>query len=107
MSADDDRQARWQRFLEHLRTAPGALPADERRAVFAHDRVPAPLEELVDTEVRHAYRVTDEHVAAAAAAGYSEDAIYEAIVLAAAGEADRRRERVRALIAEAGDDAAP
>jgi alkylhydroperoxidase/carboxymuconolactone decarboxylase family protein YurZ len=63
--------------------------------------VPADLASFVDTVVRCAHRLTDGDVAALVRAGYSEDEIFEAIIVAAAGAADRRLQAARRTMAEA------
>lgn len=57
------------------------------------DDLPAALRPYVDLVARHAYRVTDEDVAALKQAGYSEDAIFEITAAAALGAAVVRLER--------------
>ena len=59
----------------------------------AGDEVPAALRELVDKTALHAYRITDEEVAALRGAGYSEDAIFEIAISAAVGGGLARLER--------------
>jgi alkylhydroperoxidase family enzyme len=63
--------------------------------------LPAPLAGYIDKVRRHAYRVTDEDVAALRAAGYSEEAIYDLTVAAAAGAARERFEAGMRALAEA------
>jgi hypothetical protein len=60
--------------------------------------VPEPLSPLVEKIVRHAYRVTDEDIAAARAAGHGEDELFDVIVAAALGAGLVRRERGLAAI---------
>ena len=61
--------------------------------------VPETLAPLVEKIVRHAYRVTDEDIAAARAAGHGEDELFDVIVAAALGAGLVRRERGLAAIA--------
>lgn len=61
------------------------LAPETRKAVAAGDVAGSPLAALVEKVHRHAYRVTDEDVAALRAAGHSEDELFEAIVAAAMG----------------------
>jgi hypothetical protein len=61
--------------------------------------VPEPLSPVVEKIVRHAYRVTDEDIAAARAAGHGEDELFDVIVAAALGAGLVRRERGLAAIA--------
>ncbi len=67
---------------------PGGGPAAP-----AGGEIPAALRELVDATALHAYRITDEEIAALRAAGYSEDAIFEIAVSAALGGGLARLER--------------
>lgn len=80
--------------FEWASRAPGG---DEARP--SADELPAALQPLVEKVVRHAYRVTDEDVAAARAAGHSEDELFDVIVAAALGAGLARRERGMAAIA--------
>lgn len=65
--------------------------------------LPEGLAAYVETVARHAYRVTDEQVAALLAAGYSEDAVFEVTVSAALGAGLARLERGLAALEGAGD----
>jgi alkylhydroperoxidase family enzyme len=69
--------------------------ADRAEPVSALD--PA-LEQWIEKVARHAYKTTDDDVAALLAAGYSEDQIFEITVAAALGAAQARAEcALRAL----------
>jgi hypothetical protein len=78
---------------------------------FAHGEtdepaVPEPLRGFAIKTSREAYKVLDRDVAALRAAGYSEDAIYEAIVTLAAGAGMRRIDAGMAALAQTGENAA-
>jgi alkylhydroperoxidase family enzyme len=118
-----DPAGRYASYASELMTAllatPGATSRELRRAVLAratapHPVSPSPLrvaegglsrrggtnEELppalaayVDKVARHAYKVTDEDVAALQRAGNSDDALFEVTVAAAVGAALERLER--------------
>ena len=53
---------------------------------------------LVDKVARHAYRVTDEDIAAARASGLSEDQVFEIVVCAAIGQATRQYDTALAAL---------
>jgi alkylhydroperoxidase family enzyme len=53
---------------------------------------------LVEKVARHAFRVTDEDVAAARSAGLREDQVFELVVCAAVGEAHRQHEAALAAL---------
>ena len=57
-----------------------------------------PLNTLIDKVTKQAYRVTDEHVAAAKASGLSEDQIFEIVVCAAIGQAARQHDTALAAL---------
>jgi alkylhydroperoxidase family enzyme len=71
-----------------LLRGPGASPAELRQACARGD-APHDLRALVEKIDRHAYEVTDADVAALRAK-YTEDQLFEIIVAAAFGAADRR-----------------
>lgn len=54
--------------------------------------------ELVDKVARHAYRVTDDDVAAARAGGWSEDELFDLVVATAVGAGVTRRALGRAAV---------
>ena len=81
----------------------GTTPKTLRRAVLeraagTRDGVPPELTTYVDTVARHAYKVTDQDVAALQAAGHSDDGIFEITVAAAVGAAMHRLERGMAAL---------
>jgi hypothetical protein len=71
-----------------LLRGPGAAPAELRQAC-ARGEAPDELRALVEKIDLRAYEVTDEDLAALRAK-YSEDQLFEIIVAAAFGAADRR-----------------
>jgi alkylhydroperoxidase family enzyme len=73
----------------------------QRRAAFDNAGLPEPLTMLIDKVAGHAYKVTDEDIAAARASGFSEDQIFEIVVCAAIGQATRQYDAALAALAEA------
>lgn len=92
------RQALVKRILEGNDNA----SFSERRAAFDNRDLAAPLDELVHKIAVHAYRVTDEDIDRAKRAGFSEDKIFEIVVCAAVGEANRQHDAALAAL-EAAD----
>src|SRR5262245_23181787 len=87
-----------QRLESAILEGRGTLAETVRTAAAAATGVPAELLAYVDKVHRHAYKVTDEEVAALRAAGYSEDQLFELTVSAAVGAARARLEAgLRAL----------
>ena len=99
MRYDDLRK----RLVHAVLTAPGETPEALRRAVLehasgAHDGVPPAFTRYVEKVANHAYRVTDEDIAALRNAGQSDDSLFEITVAAAVGAALHRLERGMAAL---------
>ena len=90
-----------QRLVDAVLTTPGHTPSALRRAAMARaarpggpaDGVPAQLAGYVDKVALHAYRVTDDDLAALLRVDSSEDAIFEITASAAVGAALARLDR--------------
>ena len=67
--------------LRHAAFARAAELAGSSRTVTA--RLPTPLVTFVEKVARHAYKVTDSDIDALHPAGYSDDAIFEAVIATA------------------------
>jgi len=89
---------RYDSLVERVRLAvfgPQAQTAPEMRRAAAEQRLndlPNDLRGYVATVAKHAYRVTDDDVAALRKAGYSEDQIFEITAATALGAALTRLE---------------
>ena len=84
--------------VERVLQGPAKTSGDERRAAFDNKGVPAAGAALIDKVAKNAWKVTDEDVAAAKAAGLSEDAIFELTVSAAMGQATRQIDSALAAV---------
>lgn len=82
---------------ERVLTGPGTTSPASRRAAFDNKNVEEPARALIDKVTHTAWKVTDEDVATAKAAGLSEDEIFELTVAAALGQSTRQL--IRALTA--------
>lgn len=87
--------------LETILGPNGKAAQAARRAAFDNKDVPEPLRVLIDKVARHAYKIVDEDIAAAKAAGVSEDELFELVVCAAIGQASRQYEGALAALAAA------
>ena len=76
----------------------GRASHTQRRAAFDNRGLAEPLRTLIDKVAKHAYRVTDEDIAAARASGLSEDQIFELVVCAAIGQATRQYDTALAAL---------
>ena len=94
-------EARHEEVIERLREAvlagPGELDEAARRGISAGDAPPG-LAAYLGKVDRHAYRVTDAEVEELRAAGWSDDALFEATVSAAVGAGLTRLEAGLATI---------
>lgn len=77
-------------LLDRVLGSTGTAPAEVRRAAFDNAGLDASIRTLVEKVARRSYQVTDDDVAAARAAGFTEDQIFEIVVCAAVGQADRQ-----------------
>ena len=107
--------ATFQQLREAVLTGPGVLSQEERQRIAAwsanpdqgpaSQRIEEPLATVLTKVARHAYRVTDEDIQGLLAAGYSEDAVFEAVMSAALGTAIGRYERGMAVLRATKGDA--
>src|SRR5436309_7107046 len=93
----DIRQAR-KALTSRILEGDGKASPSERRAAFNNCGLGELPGGLVDKVARHAYRVTDEDIAAATESGLSEDQVFEIVVCAAIGQATRQYDTARAAL---------
>jgi len=82
----------------------GKATAELRRAAFENADLNEPIRTLIEKVANHAYRVTDEDVAAVRASGLSEDEIFEIVICAAVGQASRQYTSALAALASATEE---
>ena len=87
--------------METILGPKGKATQADRKAAFANAEVPASARALVEKVAKNAYKVLDEDIAAAKAAGLTEDQLFELVVCAAIGQASRQYEGAMAALAEA------
>jgi alkylhydroperoxidase family enzyme len=85
----DIRRAR-KALVARILEGDGRASQAQRRAAFNNAGLAEPLSALIQKVAKHAYRVTDDDIAAARASGVSEDQIFELVVCAAIGQATRQ-----------------
>ena len=78
-----------ERVLKSVLDGAGESEPAVRRAAYQGSGVPSDLRALIDKIERHAYKVTDEDIARVQAK-YGDDKMFEIIVSAALGAADKR-----------------
>jgi hypothetical protein len=85
----DIRQAR-RALISRILDGEGKGAPTQRWAAFNNIFLTDPVRTLVSKVARHAYRVTDEDIAAVRESGFSEDQVFEIVVCAAIGQANRQ-----------------
>jgi hypothetical protein len=93
-----------QKLVERILDGHGRASREARRAAFTNAGVGEPVRALIDKVTHHAYRVTDEDIVAAKAAGVTEDEIFELSVCAAVGQSSRQLDAALAALDEATQD---
>ena len=91
-------------LLARILEGDGRASQPQRRAAFDKAGLSGPLRALIDKVAEHAYKVTDEDIAAAKESGLSEDQIFEIVVCAAVGQATRQYDRAVAALEAATEE---
>jgi len=89
--------------VDRVLTGPGETTPAQRTAAFGNAGVDPRATALIDKVTRHAYKVTDEDIAEAKAAGLTEDQLFELCVVAALGQSTRQLDSALAALADAKD----
>src|SRR5262245_8506307 len=93
----DIREAR-KALVSRILDGRGHASPNQRRAAFDNAGLPEPMSRVVEKVARHAYKVTDDDIAAVRMAGFTEDQIFELVVCAAIGQATRQYEAALAAV---------
>ena len=99
----DIRQAR-EALVARILKGGGYASRTQRFAAFNNAGLAGPVSTLIDKVAKCSYKVTDEDVAAAKAAGLSEDQIFELVVCAAIGQATRQYDTALAALMAASEE---
>ena len=99
----DIRQAR-EALVARILEGIGYASRTQRCAAFNNAGLAGPVSTLIDKVANCSYKVTDEDVAAAKAAGLSEDQIFELVVCAAIGQATRQYDTALAALMAASEE---
>lgn len=87
-------------LISRLVDGGGTSTTQQRQEAFAATG-PMVAKSLIEKVTKHAYKITDEDIAAAKAGGLTEDQIFELVVTAAVGQANRQLESALAALDEA------
>jgi alkylhydroperoxidase family enzyme len=89
LHSSSDKQALVKSIEQRILTGPGMASADLRAKAFADGDLSEPLATLVNKVAKRSFQVTDADFAAAVAAGFTEDQLFELVICAAVGESNR------------------
>ena len=107
MPAEDRKQAAHRDLVDRLLNGEGRASAEQRACAFGNDGLSPPLGVLIGKVAARPAEVTDADFAAARAAGFSEDELFELVVCAAVGASARLYKAGLAALAEAGGSEEP
>jgi len=107
VAAEDKKRAAHQALVDRVLNGEGRASREQRAQAFSDAGVPAPLRALISKVATRPAQVTDADFAAAKAAGFSEDQLFELVIAAAVGQSARLYEAGLAALAEAAGTGRP
>ncbi|MEV5750505.1 hypothetical protein AB0L00_22015 [Actinoallomurus sp. NPDC052308] len=97
----DKKRAAHRDLVDRLLNGEGRASAEQRACAFGNDGLSPPLDALIGKVVERPAQVTEADLAAAKAAGCTEDRLFELVICAAVGQSARLYEAGLAALAEA------
>lgn len=104
MLTDDKKRAAFRALEDRILNGEGRAPAQQRAGAFGNAGLTAPLEGLLGKVAAGPAQVTDADFAAARAAGFSDDELFELVICAAVGQTARLYDAGLAALAGAVDE---
>ena len=101
---EDKKRAAFQALVDRVLHGAGKSSPEQRGRAFSNADIPQPLESLLGKVAARPAEVTDADFAAAKAAGYTEDQLFEMVVAAAVGQSARQYEAGLAALSEAAGE---
>jgi hypothetical protein len=98
---EHNKRAAWRALVDRVLTGEGRASAEQRARAFSNTDVPPPLSALIGKVALRPTEITDADFAAAEAAGFSEDQLFELVVAAAVGQSGRLYDAGLAALASA------
>jgi hypothetical protein len=98
---NDKKRPAHQALVDRVLRGDGKAPAEQRARAFRNDGLSPPLDALIGKVATRPAQVTEADLAAAKAAGCSEDQLFELVVCAAVGQSDRLYDAGLAALAQA------
>jgi len=86
---EDRKRAAYRALQDRILNGEGRASPEQRARAFANDGLSGPLDELLGKVATRPAQVTDADFAAAQAAGFSEDELFELVICAAVGQSAR------------------
>jgi hypothetical protein len=105
--ADDKKRAAQRDLVNRVLNGEGTASVQQRGQAFNNDGLAPPLDALVGKVATRPAQITEADFAAAKAAGFSENQLFELVVCAAVGQSTRLYEAGLAALAEATGDGRP
>jgi hypothetical protein len=97
----DRKRAAFLALVDGVLNGEGQASREQRAGAFGNAGLPGPAGALAGKVAARPTRVTDADFAAARAAGYSEDQLFELVIAAAVGQSARMYDAGLAALAEA------
>ena len=98
---EDKKRAAHRALVDRILNAEGRASAQQRAQAFGNADMFLPLGTLISKVATRPAQVTDADFAAAQAAGFTEDQLFELVIAAAVGQSARLYEAGLAALAEA------
>ena len=98
---EDEKRAAHRALVDRVLNGEGRASPELRARAFSNADLPALLQALIDKVATRPTQVTDADFAAAKAAGFSEDQLFELVISAVVGQSARLYEAGLAALAEA------
>jgi hypothetical protein len=104
MSVGDRKRAAQRALVDRVLNGEGTAPPELRASAFANAELPPAIDVLVGKVATAPTEVSEADFAAAKAAGYTEDQLFEVVICAAVGQSTRQYKEGLAALAEAAAD---
>ena len=101
MLAEDKKRAAYRALQDRILTGAGRASPEQRARAFGNAGLDAPLDGLIGKVATRPTQVTDADFAAARAAGFGEDELFELVICAAVGQSARLYDAGLAALADA------
>jgi hypothetical protein len=98
---EDRKRAAYRALRDRILNGEGRASPEQRARAFGNAGLSEPLDELLGKVATRPTQVTDADFAAARAAGFSEDELFELVICAAVGQSTRLYDAGLAALADA------